>query len=344
MSRAVGKPVRVQWMRDDEHGWEPKGPAQLLTVRAAVDNGGKLTAWEFVDRSFPWTENGNPLLAARQIGIEPANSGLGNGTGGGGQIYHIDNQKVVAASIPWMWPDPMPLRTSNLRAPGDLARCFASESAIDEVAASLGADPVEFRLRYLTDERIVDVLNAAAKQAQWKPRPSPAPTASGSKVSGRGVAVANRDETMTAAIAEVEVDRTSGKIIVQRITLAQDCGLIVNPDGVRNQIQGNVIQGVSRTLLEEVKFDASGIKSLDWVSYPILHFPEIPEVDVVLVNRPDMAPRGSGEPSLVPVPAAIANAVFDAAGVRLREVPMTPERVLAALRVGVPSSQLLPTA
>ena len=171
MSRAVGKPVRVQWMRDDEHGWEPKGPAQLMTVRAAVDAGGKVTAWDFVDRSFPWTENGNPLLASRQIGRESTSAGLGNGAGGGGQIYRFDNQKVVAAMIPWVWPDPMPLRTSNLRAPGDVARCFASESAIDEIASSLGVDPVEFRLRYLTEKRIIDVLNAAAKQAQWKAAP-----------------------------------------------------------------------------------------------------------------------------------------------------------------------------
>jgi nicotinate dehydrogenase subunit B len=344
MSRAVGKPVRVQWMRDDEHGWEPKGPAQLLTVRAATDAEGKVTAWDFVDRSFPWTENSNPLLASRQVGHDPTSTGLGNGTGGGGQIYNFDNQKVVASMIPWVWPDPMPLRTSNLRAPGDLARCFASESAIDEIAASLHVDPMEFRLRYLTDRRIIDVLNAVAKQAQWKPRPSNASVAVGTKATGRGVAVANREETMTAAVADVEVDRTSGKITVQRITLAQDCGLIVNPDGVKNQVEGNVIQGVSRTLLEEVKFDASGIKTLDWLSYPILRFPDIPEIDFVPVNRPDMPPLGSGEPSLVPVPAAIANAVFDAVGVRIREVPMTPQRVQAALKAGVSSSQLLPKA
>jgi nicotinate dehydrogenase subunit B len=342
MSRAVGKPVRVQWMRDDEHGWEPKGPAQLLTVRAATDVAGKVTAWDFVDRSFPWTENGNPLLASRQTGIQPTSAGLGNGTGGGGQIYRFDSQKVVASSIPWMWPEPMPLRTSNLRAPGDLARCFASESAIDEIAAALHVDPVEFRLRYLDDDRIVHVLNEAAKKAKWQTRPSPAPSAAGNIAVGRGVAVANRDQTLIAAIAEVEVNRTSGKVAVKRVTLAQDCGLIVNPDGITNQIEGNVIQGVSRTLLEEVKFDASGIKSLDWESYPIVHFPEIPEIDVVLVNRTDLPPSGGGEPSLVPVPAAIANAVFDAVGVRLREVPMTPERVLAALKDGVSSSELRP--
>jgi len=342
MSRAVGKPVRVQWMRDDEHGWEPKGPAQLLTVRAAVDGRGKVTAWDFIDRSFPWTENGSPLLAARQTGHKPAGAGLANGTGGGGQIYNFENQKVVAAMIPWMWPDPMPLRTSNLRAPGDVARSFASETAMDEIASSVGADPVAFRLRYLTDQRIIDVLNAAATRAQWSARPSPARATSGSTASGRGVAVANRGETMTASIAEVEVDKTSGKVTVKRVTLAQDCGLIVNPDGVKNQIEGNVNQGVSRTLLEELKFDASGIKSLDWVSYPILHFPDIPEIEIELLDRKDLPALGSGEPSLVSVPAAIANAVFDAVGVRLREVPMTPERVLAALKSGATTSQLQP--
>jgi CO/xanthine dehydrogenase Mo-binding subunit len=341
LSRAVGKPVRIQWMRDEEHVWDPKGPAQLLSVRASM-NGDKVSAWEFVDRSFPWTENGNPLLASRQVGRAPTGAGLGNGTGGGGQIYRFDNQKVVASTIPWVWPEPMPLRTSNLRAPGDLARCFASESAIDEIAAMLRIDPVEFRLRYLTDKRIVDVLNAAAKQAQWKSRPSPAGASSGMIASGRGVAVADRDETLTAAVAEVTVNRSTGKVTVAKVTLAQDCGLIVNPDGLKNQIEGNVIQGVSRTLLEEVKFDASGITSLDWRSYPILRFPDIPQVDVVPINRPEMPANGSGEPSLVPVPAAIANAVFDAVGVRIREIPLTPERVLAALKGGVSSSQLQP--
>jgi nicotinate dehydrogenase subunit B len=347
MSRAVGKPVRVQWMRDDEHGWEPKGPAQLLTVRAAVDAGGKITAWDFIDRSFPWTEVGNPLLAARQIGRKPTGTGIGNGVAGGGQIYNIENQKVIAAMIPWVFPEPMPLRTCNLRAPGDVARTFASETAIDEIASAVGVDPVEIRLRYLTDSRIVDVLNAAAKQAQWKPRASAtsaaAPTSSsGAKATGRGVAVANRGETMTATIAEVEVDKTTGKIAVKRVTLAQDCGLIVNPDGARNQIEGNVMQGVSRALLEEVKFDATGIRSLNWATYPILHFPDVPEVDIVLINRPDMPSLGGGEPALVGVPAAIANAVFDAVRVRLREVPMTPERVLAALKAGAATSQLQP--
>jgi nicotinate dehydrogenase subunit B len=340
MSRSVGKPVRVQWMRDDEHGWESKGPAQYLTVRAAVDASGKLTAWDFLDRSFPWTENRNSYLAAQQIGHKPTSPGNSNGTGGGGEMYNVENIRVAASPIPWLWPEPMPLRTSNLRAPGGPARTFASESTIDEIAASLGVDPVAFRLKYITEQRIIDVLNAVAKQAKWEARPFPAQIGTGTIVTGRGVAAVNHGQTMVAAIAEIEVNRVNGKVAVKRVTIAQDCGLIINPDGTKNQIEGNVIQGVSRTLFEEVKFDASGIKSLDWAGYPVVRFPDIPVIDVVLVDRPELPAFGSGEPSLVPVPAAIANAFFDATGARLREIPMTPERVLNAIKSGSTVSRL----
>jgi CO/xanthine dehydrogenase Mo-binding subunit len=332
MSRAVGKPVRVQWSRADEHGWEPKGPAQLMSMKAGVDAQGNLVAWDFLDRSLPWTTTGMVLLASRQIGMKPKAQGNPNGTDGGGEIYTVENQRVVAAAIPWLHEDPTPLRTSNLRAPGDLARSFASESFIDEVAAATGADPVQFRLKYLAgNKRPTDVLLAATQKAGWKERPSPAAKTSGPIATGRGVAVANRSNTMTAAVAEVEVDTRTGKVLVKRVVLAHDCGLIVNPDGLTNQIEGNVIQGVSRTLLEAVQFDASGVKNLDWVSYPVIRYQDVPQVDVVLVNRKEMEPLGGGEPSIVPVPAAVANAVFDAIGVRLREVPLTPERILQAL-------------
>jgi CO/xanthine dehydrogenase Mo-binding subunit len=342
MSRAVGKPVRVQWMREDEHAWEPKGPQQLISVRAGVDAQGKLVAWDYLDRSFPWTTSGTSLLASQQLGVKSTGPGNSNGTGGGGDIYTFDHQKVVAALIPWVQPDPTPLRTSNLRAPGELARTFATESFIDEIAADLGADPVQFRLRYLNgDVRPTDALRAAAKQAPWKERPSPAPASAGPKVTGRGVAVANRANTITAAVAEVEVDKTTGKVTVKKVTLAHDCGLIVNPDGLKNQIEGNIIQGVSRTLLEQVQFDATGIKNLDWASHPIITFADIPAIDIVLINRPEMGPLGGGEPSISPVPGAIANAIFDATGVRLREIPLTRQRVLSGLQAGTLSSKQL---
>ena len=340
LSRAAGRPVRVQWTRADEHGWEPKGPAQLITVRAGVDAQGNVVAWDYMERGFPWSESaGNPLLAARQIGMKSISPGQSNGTAGGGEAYGFENQRIVAALIPWSQDIPTPLRTSNLRAPGDLARTFASESLLDEIAADLHVDPVQFRLRYLKDnKRVTEALVAATQAAQWKEHVAHSGPASGSKAMGRGVSISGRDGTITAAVAEVEVDKSSGEISVKRVTLAHDCGLIVNPDGLRNQIEGNVIQGVSRTLLEEVRFDATGMKNLDWVSYPILTYRRVPDVQIVLINRKGMPALGGGEPSTVPVPAAIANAVYDAIGVRLREIPMTPKKIQALLRAK-PSGQ-----
>ena len=335
MSRAVGKPVRVQWMREDEHAWDPKGPAQYTTVRAAVDDQGKVIAWDYWDRSQAWSESeGNPLLASAQTGMKPTSQGFLNGAQGGGQIYTFENQKVMASDVPWVQQQGQwPLRTSNLRAPGDLARVFASESTIDDIASDLRQDPVQFRLRYLTsDKRISEVLTATAKKAGWMDRPSPAPASSGSKAAGRGVAVANRANTMTAAVAEVEVDKSTGEVAVKKITLSHDCGLIVNPDGLKNQIEGNIVQGVSRALFEEVKFDTTGQKNLDWDSYPVVRFEQVPDVEIVLINRPEMPALGGGEPSIVPITAAIGNAIFDATGARLRRVPFTPERVLSALK------------
>ena len=340
MSRAVGKPVRVQWTRADEHGWEPKGPAQLVTVRAGVDAAGNIVAWDYMDRSFPWSELGNPLLAARQIGMKSVFPGASNGTAGGGEAYEFENQRIIAALIPWSQDTPTPLRTSNLRAPGDLARTFASESLLDDIAADLHVDPVQLRLRYLkSNKRVTEVLVAATQAAQWKEHAAHSAPASGPKAMGRGVSISGRDGTVTAAVAEVEVDKSSGEISVKRVTLAHDCGLIVNPDGLRNQIEGNVIQGVSRTLLEEVRFDANGMKNLDWVSYPIVTYRRVPDVQIVLINRKEMPALGGGEPSTVPVPAAIANAVFDAIGVRVREVPMTPQKIQASLRARGPEQR-----
>ncbi|MGE5819922.1 MAG: xanthine dehydrogenase family protein molybdopterin-binding subunit, partial [Deltaproteobacteria bacterium] len=334
MARAVGAPVRVQWMRQDEHGWEPKGPAQLDEIKAAIDGDGKLIAWDYVDYGQPWTASGvTPLLASLQVGLKPNNPGSSNGTQGGGEIYGIANQRIVAEHINWHFPEPIPLRTSNLRAPGDVARCFACESLMDEIAADLKIDSVEFRLRHLTEnKRGADCLKAAADKIKWQSRPSPAPAGGANIAKGRGVAMTQRANAYAAAVAEIELNRSTGQVVVKRIACAHDCGLMVNPDGVRNQVEGNVIQGVSRALLEEVTFDSSGVTSLDWKSYPILKFADVPEVEVVLINRPEMDPLGAGEPATIPVPAAIANAIFDATGVRLREAPFTPQRVLAGLK------------
>ena len=334
LSRAVGAPVRVQWSRQDEHGWEPKGPAQTQSLKAGVDESGKIIAWEFTDYSFPWTvASGTTLLASEQTGIKSKIPGQGNGNQGGGEIYAFENLKIAAEQIPWMQSEPFPLRTSNLRAPGQLSRTFASETLLNEVAADLGVDPVEFRLRYLTeDKRGTEVLKAVAEKVRWQKRSAPTAKSNGAAASGRGLAMTRRSGGYAAAVADIEVDRTSGKVTVKRITLAHDCGLMVNPDGVKNQVEGNIVQGVSRALLEEVTFNAEGVTSLDWGTYPILKFSDVPQIDIVLINRPDVAPLGAGELATVPVPAAIASAIFDAIGIKLREVPFTPKRVLAAIQ------------
>jgi nicotinate dehydrogenase subunit B len=339
MSRAVGKPVRVQWMRHEEHAWEPKGTGQLMTVRAAVDAKGNVTAWDFMDRYFPYTAAPDyPLLASMQAGLKSSGPGFpGNGyeygTTAAGDLYAFENQRVVCAVIPWIQNELSPLRTCNLRAPGAVSRAFASESFIDEIASSMQIDPVEFRLNSPRNEpRTTELLLAATKKAGWVQRPSPAPSSNGLKASGRGVAISDRDGAIVAAVAEVEVDKSTGKVRVNRITIAHDCGLIANPDGVKNQIEGNVVQGVGRTLLEEVQFDDLGIKNVDWNSYHTIRFQDIPEVEIVLIDRPELGFLGAGEASIIPVPAAIANAVFDATGARVRDIPLTPERVLSALQ------------
>jgi CO/xanthine dehydrogenase Mo-binding subunit len=343
MSRAVGKPVRVQWMRADEQVWAPKGPQQLQTIRAALDAGGKVAAWDYLDRSFPWTESqGTPQLAERQIGIEPTNAGNPNGAGGAGEIYDFENMKIESKTIPWMFPEPMPLRTASLRSPGEPPRVFATESFIDEIAAELRMDPLQFRLAYLkNDKRISEALRTVAEKSGWAERSSPAPASSERILKGRGVAVNLRGGSIPAVVAEVEVDTSTGKIRVTRVTIAFDCGLIINPDGVRNQIEGNMMQGVSRTLFEEVKFDATGVKSVDWASYPVLRFQDVPDVQIQLINRPELPATGAAEGPIVVVPAAIANAIFDATGARLREIPFTPERVLNALKAKPAISQRL---
>ena len=337
LSRAVGKPVRVQWTRADEHIWEPKGPQQLMKVRVGTDAQGKMTAWEYAGRTFPWTEaQGTPQLGERQIGQKNTAPYPASPTGAGAvaQMYDIPNQKVTAAYIPWPQDDPTPLRTNPLRSPGEPAGWFASETMVDEVAAAHGVDAYQFRLRHLgNDPRASELLQATAKQAAWKERPSPSPDAGAAKPAGRGIALISRGPTLVCAVAEVDVDRSSGLVTVKKMTMGHDCGLIINPDGLRFQIEANVMQGVSRALIEETKWDANGIKTVDWRTYPVLTFRNVPDVDIVLINRPERASSGSGEPGIVPLFAAIGNAIFDAIGVRLREGPFTPQRVKAALQV-----------
>jgi nicotinate dehydrogenase subunit B len=203
---------------------------------------------------------------------------------------------------------------------------------MDEVAAALNVDPVEFRLRHVKDARDIALLKAAAEKAGWQSRPSPRRDQTGNKVTGRGIAYAQRNGTRVAIVAEVDIDRTTGKIFARKFTVAHDCGQIINPEGLKHTIEGNIIQGLSRTIWEETKFDTKSVTSIDWVSYPILDITETPAViDIVLIDRPNVAPSGAGEPSMRPLTAAIANAIFDATGVRIRRVPFTPDRVRASM-------------
>lgn len=224
--------------------------------------------------------------------------------------------------------------TAWMRAPGQFETTFAMEAFIDEMAAAAKQDPLAFRLKYLTKPRAVGVLKAAAKRYGWKPRAAfSAGKQSGRKAKGRGIAWVNRDDSLVATIMDVEVDQQTGEILVKRVVVAHDNGLVISPDGMRNQIEGNIIQSMSRTLHEEITFDHAHVTSRDWASYPILRFHEIPDsIEMVFVNNsPEHKSTGGGEPSTCPTAAVISNAVYDAVGVRLRQKPFRPERVKAAM-------------
>ncbi len=342
MSQAVGRPVRVQWMRWDEHGWEPKGPAITQDLAGALDERGHVVAW----RHHMWipTFLDNRLIAAELIGTPDVVGHAGLGLPAITYAYTFQNADVASHG-----EGRVALLTSWLRSPAQFETTYAMEAFIDEMAAASGQDPLAFRLKHLQDPRAIAVLQAAAEAYGWQSRPSfqqnrgqqngdgkPSPGKAGAdskSAQGRGIAWANRDDTRVATIADVTVDPASGKIRVTRVVVAQDCGLVINPDGMRNQIEGNVIQSISRTLHEEVSFDQSHVTSRDWIGYPILRFEEIPDkIDVVLVNnRPEYPSYGGGEPSTCPTAAVISNAVFDAVGIRLRQTPFRPERVKAAI-------------
>lgn len=335
LARAVGRPVRLQGARGEGHAWTPKGPASIHKARAALDASGRIVAYDFLSRGFDRLEiasnESNPRhsLSGQLMGLEPLPSRV---FGAPAERYVFANKRLAWEVVaPWL-ANGSPLRTSHLRDPLGPQIHFASESFIDELAAAAGADPVEFRFRHVEDPRHRAVIQAAAERAGWQPRPSPRRDRStGGVASGRGISYTERAGTIVAVVAEVEVDRRTGKIWGRKFTVAHDCGLIVNPDGLRRTLEGNVIQALSRTLHEEIMFDRAAVTSVDWETYPILDAMETPElIDSVLINRPEIAPSGAGEPSTRTVPAAVANAVFDATGVRLRRAPLTPERVKAA--------------
>lgn len=335
LSKLTGRPVRVQYMRHEGTGWDPKGPAAVFRGRAGLDAGGKVVAYDFYGRGFTRqemaTNESDPkdTLAGQLIGYTPKPTIIFQSPA---EVYDFENKRHWWETIPPMLDRASPLRVSHLRDPLGPELHFASESFIDEVAHAAGADPVAFRLRYLArNERHATVVKVAAESARWQARPNPA-RGKGDVMTGRGISYTERNGTVVSVVAEVEVDRRSGRVWAKKFWVAHDCGQIINPGGLRLTIEGNIVQAISRTLFEEVRFTENNVASVDWASYPILELADAPEsIESVLIDRPEMAPQGAGEPSTRTVPAAIANAIFDATGIRMRRVPITPERMKAAL-------------
>ena len=342
VAQAVGRPVRMQYSRADATAWDPKGPPGVFRLRGGLDAAGRVVAMDYHSRGYSGrtrpsgTQRYTDSLASQLIGGPP--------TQGedlyqvSSESYRFDHQRVSGELVPWTQSLATGLRTAHLRDPDGLATCFASESFIDELALAAGSDPVAFRLQHLGDVRHAAVVRAAAEKAQWQPRVGPHPDSSKSLeqaavLRGRGIAYAPRNGAVVAVVAEVEVQRASGQWRATRFVVAHDCGLVINPLSLERVIESNLLMSLSRSRHEEVRFDAQRVTSVDWLSYPILDMTEVPDrIDVVLVGNQPGKSYGAGEPSTRPVAAALANALFDATGRRLRRVPFTPERLLAALQ------------
>ena len=352
LAREIGRPVRVQWMRQEETAWDTKGPAFAFKMRGGLDAQGNLTALDYHATSADYCHLGynevETVLISQLMGTRRATPAAGS-AGTPSEMYAIPNRRAASQVVrmPLVWETP--LRTGNLRDPNGPQITFAAESFIDEMAAAASADPVEFRLKLLNagtaDDsgfkraRSIAVVKAAAEAYGWDARPSPRSRGAGAILTGRGIAYAFRGQTVVAEIAEVEVNRTTGHVWVKRLVCAHDCGLVINPEGLRRTIEGGMLHSLSRALHEEVRFDTEKVLSVDWISHPTLTHADTPEkIDVVLVNgdpnpgRSDLPPYGAGETVCKPMLAAVANAIHDATGVRLRRVPFRDARVLAALR------------
>ncbi|PYR00014.1 MAG: hypothetical protein DMF97_10335, partial [Acidobacteria bacterium] len=352
LANEIGRPVRLQWMRDEETAWDTKGPAYAVKMRGGLDAQGNLAALDYEARAADYNHVGynepDTVLIAQLMGMRRATP-AGGSAATPSDMYAIPNRRMAGhiVSLPLVWETP--LRTGNLRDPNGPQSTFAAESFIDELAAAAKADPVRFRLKLLTagtadDEgfrrqRSIAVVNAVAEAYGWDARPSPRARGAGRILTGRGIAYSFRGQTIVAEIAEVEVNRETGHVWVKRLVCAHDCGLVINPEALRRTVEGALMHGLSRALHEEVAFDGEKVTSVDWNSSPTLTHADTPErIDVVLVNgdpnprRPDLPHYGAGEAACKPMIAAVANAIFDATGVRLRRVPFRDARVLTAIK------------
>jgi CO/xanthine dehydrogenase Mo-binding subunit len=353
LARELGRPVRVQWMRNEETAWDTKGPAYTFKLRGGLDAEGKAVAIDYealaADYNHVGYNEADTVLIAQLMGRRPARPSEGSASTPS-VMYGIANRRLAAhvVSLPLIWETP--LRTGNLRDPNGPQVTFAFESFVDELAAAAQADPIRYRLDMIEaapeDDmfrraRSLAAIRAAAESYGWdtRPSPNPAPQGTGSILTGRGIGYTYRNGTVVAVIAEVEVDRQSGRVFAKRLVCAHDCGLVVNPMGLSHTVECGMLHALSRALWEEVQFDTEKVTSVDWGTHPSLRHSDTPEsIEVVLVNgdpnpdRPDLPPYGAGEASHKPMIAAVANAIYDATGVRMRRPPFRRERVLAALR------------
>jgi CO/xanthine dehydrogenase Mo-binding subunit len=315
-------------MRWDEHGWDQFGPAAAVDLRAGIDEKGNLVAYDFAT----WTHGWMSVESSAELSGVPLPKSTRPGsadTTNSASFYTIPNRRVVGRDVGMQNGY---MKGTYLRGPNAPQTLFASEQVIDQLAYEAGMDPVAFRDRNLpAGSRWRDVMDAVAKAAKWQPKVSGSGAGSGNVVHGRGIALGGFSETFAATVADIEVNRKTGKIVAKHLYAAHDAGLTVNPALVENQMVGCLIQGCSRALLEEVRFTRVRSTSLDWASYPILRFKDAPNVTTVVVQRVEEPSTGAGEPATVAVAAAIGNAFFDATGVRLYSAPMSPARVRAAL-------------
>jgi CO/xanthine dehydrogenase Mo-binding subunit len=352
LAREIGRPVRVQWMRNEETAWDTKAPAFAVKIKGGLDAAGNLVALDYDARAADYNHIGynehDTVLIAQLMGTRRAKPAAGS-SANPSEMYAIPHRRMTThvVSLPLVWETP--LRTGNLRDPNGPQSTFASESFIDELAAAAKADPMEFRMKLLTAStaedggfrraRSIAALKAVADAYGWDHRSSPRPRGTGEILTGRGMAYAFRGQTVVAEIAEVEVSRRTGHVWVKRLVCAHDCGLVINPQSLRHTIECAMLHSLSRTLHEEVQFDTEKVTSVDWNSHPTLTHADAPEkIDVVLVNgdpnpnRSDLPPYGAGEAACKPMLAAVANAIYDATGVRLRRIPFRAPRVLTALK------------